>query len=542
MILKSLGFAALCLPVASAFGAPLEFGFDGTPQQPRGTSFLIAKYEEKGFLFKPLGPVDIVPPYRLGRNGGGVSLFPENGTAYLQLGTGNSFEVSGLKRETFTAVSIDLAEYSSLFNTPQNIGFKGTKADGTSVTAQFTTDGVIDGTGPQSDFQKFQFPASFTNLVRLEATTSVFSLDNLAVTNVTTPAPIQPQVLYDLDFSSPDHSVDQMVGVGIGPKRVSAVVFGTPTVRSASSALLSRPLEFDALSTYEQIRLTLPSPTTRPPGYLIEFDVASTALRDSSYAFSVVLDTPAVRNLSLHGGLNSVSVFQPTPYTISNPAGFADGVKHRFTVVVDLLSNPEWRVYMDSVQIYQNVLGTNAVESIRFNLSPWIGGATDAPNVKVALDNVKVTSGDFGNYSPAGASISSWRAMHGLPTNGVGDLANPGSDGIPNLLKFAFNMAPDPGDLSAQSTPRILAPAGLRGLPAITPATNSWSVDYLRRRSGLTYQPEILTMTNGARWTSVNGSRRITVIDPNWERVSEVIPRPTNAPGALLRVRVNSSQ
>jgi hypothetical protein len=542
MFLKSLGIAALCLPITSALGAPLEFGFDGTPQQPRGSSFLIAEYEEKGFLFKPLGPVDIVPPYRLGRNGGGISQSPENGTAFLQLGAGHSFEVSGLKRETFTAVSIDLAEYSSPFNTPQNIGFKGTKADGTSVTAQFTTDGLIDGTGPQSDFQRFQFPATFTNLARLEATTTGFSLDNLSVTDVTTPPPIQPQVLYDLDFNSPDHSLDQVVGVGVGPKRVSAVVFGTPTVRPASGALSSRPLEFDALSTHEQIRLTLPSPATRPPGYLIEFDVAATALRNSSYDFSMVLDTPAVRTLSLHGGLNSVSLFQPTPYTISEPASFADGVKHRFTVVVDLLSNPQWRVYMDSVQIYQNVLGTNAVESIRFSMSPWIGGATDAPNVKVALDNVKVTSGDFGSYAPSGASISSWRALHGLPTNGASDLANPGGDGVPNLLKFAFNMAPDPGDLSTQSTTRILAPAGLRGLPAITPTANSWSVDYLRRRSGLTYQPEMMTMTNGARWLPVNGTRRITVIDANWERVSEVIPRPTNATGALLRVRVNSSQ
>ena len=81
----------------------------------------------------------------------------------------------------FGLVSVDLAEYSTLFsNEPAMVPFFGYRQDGSTVTNIFTTDGFIDGTGPGADFQTFYFK-NFTDLTRVEIPTFGWSLDNLVV-------------------------------------------------------------------------------------------------------------------------------------------------------------------------------------------------------------------------------------------------------------------------------------------------------------------------------------------------------------------------
>jgi hypothetical protein len=48
----------------------------------------------------------------------------------------------------------------------------------------FTTDGIIDGTGPLPDFQTFYFGAEFSNLVRFDAPSHTYALDNLVFFDV----------------------------------------------------------------------------------------------------------------------------------------------------------------------------------------------------------------------------------------------------------------------------------------------------------------------------------------------------------------------
>jgi hypothetical protein len=115
-------------------------------------------------------------------------------------------------------------------------------------------------------------------------------------------------VLFDVNFSAPEHEIDHMPTTGQNSKDISSVVFGSPTVRKISSVMTDRPLEFDALKSYEQIRLQI---VKSAPIYRIEFDVASHNLRNSQYAFTVLLDTPQVKTVDLHGGLNQIDVFQP---------------------------------------------------------------------------------------------------------------------------------------------------------------------------------------------------------------------------------------
>ena len=85
----------------------------------------------------------------------------------------------------FGLLSVDLAEYSTVFsNEPVTVPFIGYEQGGSTVTNVFTTDGIIDGTGPLADFQTFYF-TNFTDLTRVEIpgpTSLPWSLDNLVVT------------------------------------------------------------------------------------------------------------------------------------------------------------------------------------------------------------------------------------------------------------------------------------------------------------------------------------------------------------------------
>ena len=56
------------------------------------------------------------------------------------------------------------------------------------VMTEFTTDGVIDGTGPLADFQTFYFDSQFADVVRLEVPTHTWALDNMVFGQIPEPA------------------------------------------------------------------------------------------------------------------------------------------------------------------------------------------------------------------------------------------------------------------------------------------------------------------------------------------------------------------
>ena len=77
-------------------------------------------------------------------------------------------------------LSVDLAEFSTTV-TNTTVRFTGYRFDGSTVTTDLTTDGIIDGTGPLADFQTFQFGPEWSGLSRVEIPTYGWSLDNLVV-------------------------------------------------------------------------------------------------------------------------------------------------------------------------------------------------------------------------------------------------------------------------------------------------------------------------------------------------------------------------
>jgi hypothetical protein len=129
--------------------------------------------------FRPIGTVG--PGNGFVRQGGQFQPAPENGTAYLQAALGNSLVLSFLDGSLFGMISIDLAEYSTVVPNAVTVRFIGHRSNGSSVTTDLTTDGIIDGTGPLADFETFYFGPEWSGLTRVEIPTYGWSLDNLVV-------------------------------------------------------------------------------------------------------------------------------------------------------------------------------------------------------------------------------------------------------------------------------------------------------------------------------------------------------------------------
>jgi len=154
----------------------LSIGFEGPPVQPAGTEYGVTEYFEAGMWFKPVNPYE-----QFGRNGGSVVGAAENGTTYLKTALGDSLSFGFTDESLFDLVAVDLAEYSTVLSDPVTVQFIGYFADGSTILQGFTTDGVIDGTGPLADFQTFYFSAGWVGLTRVEVPGFGWSLDNLVV-------------------------------------------------------------------------------------------------------------------------------------------------------------------------------------------------------------------------------------------------------------------------------------------------------------------------------------------------------------------------
>jgi hypothetical protein len=154
--------------------------FDGPPPQPLGTAIVLQQYFEAGMSFTPIDPN--APWSGFVRRGVPTNPgWPDNGTTYLQADLTSTLKFSFSDGSFFNLVSVDLAEYSTLFQSPLTVHFVGYRHDGSIVTTDFTTDGIIDGTGPLADFQTFTFDSRFTGLDRVEIPIFGWSLDNLYV-------------------------------------------------------------------------------------------------------------------------------------------------------------------------------------------------------------------------------------------------------------------------------------------------------------------------------------------------------------------------
>jgi hypothetical protein len=154
----------------------LQFNFDGPPEASPGSSISLKNYYQSGMSFTP-----IAAQGSFSRVGIGYPANPQNGTAYLRAALTQSLMFGFTNSSAFSLLSVDLAEYSTGLAAPVTVRFVGYRPDGSMVTENLTTDGVIDGTGPLADFQTFQFGPQWSGPARVEIPTYLWSLDNLYV-------------------------------------------------------------------------------------------------------------------------------------------------------------------------------------------------------------------------------------------------------------------------------------------------------------------------------------------------------------------------
>lgn len=162
----------------------LTITFENPPIPTPGNGLTSETYLESGMEFRVLG--SYLPGGGVVRFTSGYWAHPDNGTTYLLYGAKNALAFSLISSDFFDLVSVDLAEGVGTVG-PVAVQFTGYRHDGSTVTNIFTTDGIMDGTGPLNDFETFHFGAEFSNLLRVEIPTSYWALDNLVFSIVPEP-------------------------------------------------------------------------------------------------------------------------------------------------------------------------------------------------------------------------------------------------------------------------------------------------------------------------------------------------------------------
>lgn len=113
----------------------------------------------------------------------GLANRPDDGSAHLDI-TRYYTQFKFSDNRLFRLDQLDIAEYSTVFASPQTVTLTGYGPNNSLVKFSFITDGIIDGTGPLADFQTVSLPPTFSGLQRVEFSAATFSIDNLIVTPV----------------------------------------------------------------------------------------------------------------------------------------------------------------------------------------------------------------------------------------------------------------------------------------------------------------------------------------------------------------------
>lgn len=356
----------LDLPPASrilTFDAPFFVGGPGSYKP---------QVEEQNFVMHTDSGMYIQNAYTSG--------YPNNGTYYARSSLlEKNLTVRHREGLPFAIFSVDLAEYSILYAAPKTLTFVGHKMDGGTVSQSFVLDGIIDGTGPVEDFQRFVFDNSFTNLAKVTVATGGFQIDNIAVQvdgqETPLPPPPEPPQVYEVTWDPPQHETDALTAVG-GPFAPTSINFGTPTVRAQIGTLPGPSLEFKGTG-YQQIRFNL---QRNAQSYRLEFDTHL----DMPQIFRVHFDgAGGVQNLDFrpNGTIGAFQSFIPTPTTL----GFYQmQTNTHVAVAVDMVES-QWEIFVNGISKYAGPFGTSQgdLSAIRFQVDTMTNGVCGLDNVRI---------------------------------------------------------------------------------------------------------------------------------------------------------------
>jgi len=222
------------------------------------------------------------------------------------------------------------------------------------------------------------------------------------------------QIYYDIDFSSPTHTVGVPVSVGSGPNEVSGITSGTPTVVSSYDHLLNQPLRMDMTGNdptfyYDQFVLTLPAPFT--PSLRVDFDFDSIGLLGSPAQFAMFFDTPTIRRLDFrYDGTIGLFGRSMSGYYYKTIGRFSDRTAYHLTVAVDQ-THGIWDVYQNGVLLSEDIWTADyGIQEIRFSYGLYEG--TSIPDrSSIGIDNIVVTGKKLPNAVPEPSTYGAMGAV-----------------------------------------------------------------------------------------------------------------------------------
>jgi hypothetical protein len=196
--------------------------------------------------------------------------------------------------------------------------------------------------------------------------------------------------LYDLDFSTPPHTVGLPPVIGNAPaprETVTDIPFGDPRVAATFGPLNDQPLRFDtADGNGDQIELDVEDLATCGV-YTFNADVLVAVIQPNQ-ELSIHFDTPEVRNVYFDDS-GDIMAFVPGQI-IGIIGGYTLGTVHHLEVVIDLPGDT-WTISVDGVQLHTGPFDAPELTGIRVSTNV---SSPPVPLIRAAIDDVTLDGTD----------------------------------------------------------------------------------------------------------------------------------------------------
>ncbi|MCX6875649.1 MAG: choice-of-anchor D domain-containing protein, partial [Verrucomicrobia bacterium] len=164
-----------------------------------------------------------------------------------------------------------------------------------------------------------------------------------------------------------------------------------------------------------------------------------------------------------------------------------------------------------------NALAPNTSTTFTVTFAPGAAGALTAA-LHLASNDADENPFDISLTGTGITAFQGWMTAAGVPPDQAGPEQTPQGDGVPNLLKFAFNMDPTKPDVRALT----VGADGTAGLPGGAVVAGVFRIEFLRRKAlthpGIIYTPQFCSDID--TWIDFAGvPTTVTPVDPTWERV-----------------------
>ncbi len=149
---------------------------------------------------------------------------------------------------------------------------------------------------------------------------------------------------------------------------------------------------------YDAIRYDLVDEGLIPRQVSLSFDIETHQLLGSTSQFTVLVDTPGVRNLVFRSS-GDIEVFNPGPGASNTVGNYADGAARHVDMLLDIAAD-RWTVSIDDALVYDDVFGGSAIGSVRLAIGAASGDVPFDPAATAFIDNIAIRTTDFVAPSP----------------------------------------------------------------------------------------------------------------------------------------------